>query len=177
MIKKILVSLILGIFLTLYLAQYNSSIHSFVAQGFKQAFCKALDCQVTFSIKKINLFWPSLELENVYVYPKNQEEWYWHADTFQCQFSWSYLLRQKKIDLRVSIHNLRAYSAFNNLIPDIAGHAQLMLAPSVGIPINLKEIYLNAASLTLKGIDKNASLRFNINSKKMNSHFLSLIHI
>ncbi|BDC35153.1 hypothetical protein Noda2021_11110 [Candidatus Dependentiae bacterium Noda2021] len=179
MIKKILLGLFLGVIATIVSLQYNESVQATISTEFKKAFEEALDCTVTFTLKRVNFFFPCLELEHVTVTPKSGNAWGWHTDSFSAGFSWPHLLLSKSIDLRVYIGTIQAQSLYTNKTLAIMPHIERMMKPTMGVPLALTELKLHKASFELKNENgsNHASIGWQSHSKKMPGIFKTIVHI
>ena len=179
MIKEIFLSLITGIIVTLFLAQYDSWVHEQIGLLFKQAFENSLDCSISFDVARVRFFKPALELEHVSVYPqKEHADWSWQCTRYRTGFSWWHLLRYATIDMWVAVDELQAKSHIRNNVPAIMEHIQeLMEGPDFFMPTFLKSLTLSKACLFIADGDLDACVRWNSESKKINDRFRTHFYV
>lgn len=179
MIKKIFFGLFLGIIGTIISLQYNESVQATISREFKKAFEEALDCQVEFSLKRINFFLPCLELEHMKVKSRKDNDWSWHTNFFSAGFSWFHLFLKRAVNLRVTIGTISACSQYDENKLAIMPHIERMMRPAMGVPISLSELKLQHASFELHDPDKKnkGTITWQSHSKKMSGTFKTIVHI
>ena len=87
MIKKILFALALGIGIVMVMLQEDPWFRARVAHHYARGFGDALDCVMECKVKKLNLFLPTLELEDVRVYPRGERTWEWQCKRYTTRLS------------------------------------------------------------------------------------------
>jgi len=70
MFKQIFSGLLLGLTLTLFVAQRSEWVHHEIEHAIQDVFLNSMDCHFTCKVARVNFFMPTLELVNVEVRPK-----------------------------------------------------------------------------------------------------------
>lgn len=149
-----------------------------VGDIFIDKFESALECTLHGSVKKIDFFWPCIELEDVVVRPSNDEQWQWHAKKLITRFTWRSLLGAGIVDLHIWLHELKMFSALCGGQLAILPYLQRAIAGiSPALPTFLKEAHFTASSLHVHDTDNNAQARiqFSCDTKKIDNTLRSSI--
>lgn len=165
-------SIIMAIFIILFLLSYDSSFKNLVELQVKRIFCQAFKSHLKGTVKRVNVLTGEIELENVLVTSYVQDDiWSWQAERFTIQFSWlSYIVRGK-FDISVNLDCLWAHSQVINSHIVIIDHLQSFIAGAEGFPATFKA--LTIAKGNFKLIDNERKLvystRFNGSYGAINS--------
>jgi len=173
MIKKLLCALILGIVCLLLIAQNDAWVKQVIADSVKNGFEKNFGATFVATIDSINFFSPSCEFVNVFVEPIDHQDWKWQAKRLTLQFSWLNFLLHRSIGLQVAFENIEMWSAKRENRIAIWDHVRLFFTGVGTIPIVIKSISLNPASLT---IPSTLFLKWHSESKKLASGFKSQVY-
>jgi len=180
MLKKLLVALLIGLCVTLYIAQDDSWVRETIGHYLKKTFEDELDCSIHFNLHELNFFSPRMVLKEIRVYPRGEKGWAWQCDQSEIAFSWFNLLGYGTVDMHVVMDSLQAESTIKNggiCLWD--EHMQkVMTMPYMFFPTFLKTLAINGATFTLKddsGIQ--ATFVWNSKSKKIKEIFKSHMQI
>jgi len=168
MIKKVLAGLFLGIVVTLFVMQEDPWVCDGAARAYVKMFSSVFDCTMSYgSVKKLNLFVPSIELNDVVVIPNDQQqEWQWQCKVCTTRFSWMHLLLFGMIDMHVGVEDLQAQSLLANNKLCIAKHIQkLVNSPQSFIPIFLKTVCFKNSQINFCNNDNSLRGTFSWNSE------------
>lgn len=180
MIKQFLCGIILGLIITIASLQYNPHVIQIIGDGFQQAFEQALDCKLTCTLDRVNLFSPAIVLSDVTVLPsQNANGWQWHAKKYVMYCSWWHLLLHGTIDLCVEMDDVVAESDFANGTLAIMPHLQKMAVGDPNVPMFVKYINLEKATfITHDHVHKREmALTWKSKTKKMGAWLRSHINV
>ena len=204
MIKKIFSSIFIGILATLFYAQYDPWVQelctSYIISYLKQQSAnKESGCSVSCQLESINFFTPTLIVRDVVVLSpasknnsgvqKNiigqnnneQSNWQWKAKKLIVSFSWLDLLRNRSIDLYLSMHGCHIESQVSDGSVAIGSYMAYFFSGSFyfPVPVYIKNIELVKSYLSLKDCTGKAHFfcSFTLLSKEVNKLFKSAIRI
>lgn len=134
-------------------------------------FSNAFQCAMRARVKRVNLFVPSIELEDVYVASatttnKNTPEWHWCCKRYTATSSWLSFVRTGKFVTTMTLTGFEARSTVKETTPAIMSHLNaLLFEPSV-MPITLRALRVRNGTILLTEMQKELffTLRFNSNS-------------
>jgi len=179
MFKRILFSFFIGGLITLYVIQDDPWVQQLVGNFFQQAVEHGLDCSLTYKVKRVNFFYPTIELEDVTMIPNNPDDgWILHAKTYTTRFTWHYLLGYGSIDMHLRFDECDVHSRMKKGKPAILSFIEKIInAPSAQIHTFLKEIVLHHARLQLVDEERDAvfTVRCDSESKKIESLLYSSV--
>lgn len=163
LLLKIIFGLVIGALVSIYLLQYEDQLKDMMSKNIKLFMKEFLNSEIEYDIKKINIFFPFVKIENVQVRPmKNPTDWYWHCKRISVSLSWIDILFFKRIQPKVVINNLEAYSQVkdNNLL--IGPHFQKLLfsGNDSAIPVIINDLKLNKSNFIAE--DKKLNFKFQI---------------
>jgi hypothetical protein len=161
MFKQIFSGLLLGLILTLFIAQRSEWVHRELEHAIQNTFLKTMDSKLTCKVARVNFFWPTLELVNVEVRPllrlllrqdcEGQEGlWRWSAKRYITGFSWLHLLLHRSIGLWIEVHELDVHSAMQSTSVAILPHLKTLVSEvAIDIPVNIDSLAIKHAQLHL----------------------------
>ncbi len=179
MFKQLFFALFAGLVCTIFIMQNDQHIKDTVIVHFTQLFEEALDCKFKGHVRCINFFYPSLELEDIEVCSRKEQQWSWKCKQYTTWFSWWNFLCSGTIDLHIMLNQLEARSDMHNGIIAIMDHIQrIMEEMSLDIPIALKSLVLYDASLYVCDpiVNINALVKWNSELKDIDGIVKSSIH-
>lgn len=171
-ISKIVFAILLGIALTTGLIQHQDEFKFSVKNKLKLLAETSLNCDIDFDVHKINLFSPAIELSNVYVCEKNNQDWFWQCKKLNINCSWLDYLFTKNFDAFVQFDELQMYTVSNNSDIAILPHLKkLILSDEINLPIAIKNLSINKALINLvdKELKIKTDLEFNCQAKYINN--------
>ena len=182
MLKRIIVSLLIGILLVLSFAPYDPWVRQHIGAKFKQAFESSIGCRITFDVENVNFLMPTLVLKNVLVGSKdpNDTSWHWRAHEYKVGFSWMHLIGLGSIDMWIQLDELKIVTSCANDSLAIAPHIQqLMVPPSWQIPLVLKALRLRKSELhiTDSASNLNFKMHWSSESRKVGDQFKTRLYI
>jgi len=182
MIKQIFSGLILGLVLTLLVAQRSEWVHHEIQTVIQDLFLENIDCHLTCKVSRVNFFWPTLELVNVAVNPLEDNDWKWNAKRYTTGFSWLNLILHRTVKLWIEIHDLDAHSTMHGTEIAILPHLQTLLSEvELDIPVDISSFVIKHATLHVEDEEADRQLELAMHAevhalrgqKKIHFSFLS----
>jgi hypothetical protein len=182
MIKRVIISLLFGIFIVLAYAPYDPWVKEQVGLAFKTTFEKNMKARIVFSMDQINLFSPKLVLNNVCVTPLDEEDtsWQWGAKTYSTGFSWANLFIFGSIEMWAQLDQLNMESLIKDGELTIAPHlALLMVPPNFSIPLHMQSLVMNKAQFKARDTQTGlqCSVRWSSESRLVGDQFKTRLYL
>ncbi len=180
MIKKIIISLILGLVTTTLIMQNDPLVHAVVERHFKDIFQAAGKCHLEGTIHNVNLLVPSVELVNVHISSVSEKKWNWHAKKFRIGCSWLHVICFGLLDLQVEVDDAYAESSFDQGNLAFMEHLNaLIFAPAGSLGAFLKSLQIRRGNLTAidSGSKSCVKVCWHSDSKKIDRMFKSQVYL
>src|SRR3990172_5425080 len=101
MLKKIIFAIILGIFGTIFFAQYVSWTHKKIVSLFQKMSKESLGGNFSCYVQAVNFFSPSITLHDVEMVSSDSDLWLWRCKKCEVTCSWLQLLFKGTLDHHV----------------------------------------------------------------------------
>lgn len=148
MIRKIILAFFLGSAFTLWRMPYDPFFQQFVAHQFTEFFNNAFDCKLSCARVRINLWIPSLILEEVHVVSQEGQGWSWSATKYSTHCSWWHIWSNRTLDLDMCFENFSAESDYKEGGGlSITPHVKKIVLGKPLIPVVIEQLKLQNASL------------------------------
>ena len=172
MIKRILISTVVGCIITVFFVQRDPWVHYQIGQLYKQIFAQSFDCIVEGTLENIDLFSrPHLKFSNFTVKDAHGK-WVWQAKEYATGFSWITLFLTGSFDVWVKAEKIFLSSECTQTNCAIAPHlTKLMKGPDLPIPLCLALVELINCDLTFVSSEGINSCRLDAQTRKTNDVF------
>ncbi|MCX5922236.1 MAG: translocation/assembly module TamB domain-containing protein [Candidatus Dependentiae bacterium] len=187
MIKKIIFAVLLGFVATVVFVQNHQWVHDRAAQKVAIILESIGNCTVEFKVQRVNLFSPSVTLEQVKAYPKSfnaqfsdAAPWSWESKTLTLSCSWFTLLFYGMVGLHVHLKDLQGQTIIEQgRIAVVEQHIRGMIEGPSDAPVFLKSLTFEKAHLVARYPDIHVAmdLDWSSESKNMNGIFKTNIHL
>lgn len=179
LILKFFAGILLGLVILCATLQYDPALQHHITTQIITSFEKSLQCNFKARCKSLNLFFPTLTLQDINVSPSHSSDWHWNAKCFSFSFSWFDYFWKKITPLHITVDTVTAYSILSKNNLAIYPHLKQMAIGEPDIPFSIKTFNLNPAHFTVKNIDTNHTyqLSWKSHSKSIQSLFKSHIQI
>lgn len=181
-IFSLFISLFLGALLTLFMAPLHPWVQQQAATIFKHAFENALGCSVSCRVRTVNLWSPSIEVEDLTVCPRNSDDvgWSWQCKKYTMGFSWYNFIRHGSLDIAISLDGIHAVTQVVNGVPAIKNHVvELLNGPKLPFPSFLQSIVFADASVQVNdpALQGSYYLKWKSESRQLKDRLKSRIYI
>lgn len=128
MIKKIILSLIIGLLIAFGTFLHEPWLHEWLESKIKNSFEETLNCSVVGKLQTFSLLFPAIYIEDMQMAPRNKDGgWHWQCKRFILRTHWWQLLTTKTIALDIDIEQFSGHSAFSDGKFAIEEHVQKMI--------------------------------------------------
>ncbi|HLC06607.1 MAG TPA: translocation/assembly module TamB domain-containing protein [Candidatus Babeliales bacterium] len=180
MLKKIIFAIILGIFGTIFFAQYDSWTHKKIVSLFQKMSKESLGGNFSCSVQAVNFFSPSITLHDVEMVSSDSDLWLWRCKKCEVTCSWLQLLFKGTLDQHVIMDGFECRSRVENSCLAIEPHMIAMMQQSF-LPFSseLKSVvFKNGCLYADDGTGKNeVSLFFNSSSLRIGNQIKTTMSI
>lgn len=161
---KIIGSLLFGFLVALYWAQHQEALKNFIKHTI-YTLPAFTDCSVTFDIKNINLFFPTVEFANFNVQSLHND-WQWQCDNGSFSFSWLDLFLHWAIHATIKLQHVHASSTvYNSNIP-LLNHLKKFLDKNGSpLPVRIENLILEKANLAIYNAPAKTKIFFSWDSQ------------
>ena len=150
-IIKIILSLLLGFCCAIALLQRDARFKHATERALARLCAEEFDFRLTGRVVAVNLFVPSIELENVQGRPLAGDAWSWQTQKYSLSSSWLAVLFQGALPLSFAMCNYRAHTYMGKNGPAIADHFQKLFAPvDLQMPVYLKSLIITDGQVTVE---------------------------
>ena len=170
MLKKISFALILGVFGTIFFAQYDSWTHKKIVLLIQKIAQESLGGNFSCCIQSINFFAPSLVLHDVEMRSADSDGWVWRCKKCEISCSWMQLLCKGIMDQHIEMDGFECSSRIEQSHLVIESHLMAMMQKSfLPFSTELKSIVFKNARFygTDEQLQSNVSLLFNSSSLRI----------
>jgi hypothetical protein len=177
--KKISFFLLIGLILTLFLAQFDPWVHNKLIYICQRIACESLGCTASFSIESLNFFSPSLVIRDIEMKALD-ETWLWKCKRCEMYSSWVQLLLKGVIDRHIIIDEFQCTSFIKDGVCAIEEHIIALISNSLlPIPSDIKSIVFKNSYICLSQENQQASvsLFFNSSSLKIEHQLKTMMSI
>lgn len=180
MFKQIFSGLLLGFIITLFVAQRSEWVHHEFEKAIQDLFLNTMDCRVTCKVVRVNFFWPTLELAQVEVKPKDlsHPNWHWSCKRYLTGFSWLHALMHRSLDIWIELHDVDAYSTMHETEIAITPHVKTLLSEvALDIPMNIHSLVVKRGKMQLEDADLNRNVSFEYHADARTQREIQKIHV
>lgn len=173
LLKKILLAFLLGFLSIFYVIQNHKNFKLIVQNKIEQLLKKSFECDFTFKIKRINLFSPFIELEEILVKENDNKEWKWTCKNLQFNCSWVDYILYGKFKANITMKKVDIFSALKDGTLSITPHLKkIILSNNPNVPLTVNEIKLKKSNLRImeNDFDISSSIDFNCEMKSINNY-------
>ncbi len=170
MLKKITFALMLGVFGTIFFAQYDSWTHKKIVLLFQRIAQESLGAHFSCSVHSVNFFAPSLVLYDVEMKSLDSDFWSWRCKKCEINCSWIQLLLKDIMDQYVAIDGFECRSRIEKSHLLIEPHIMAMMQkPFLPFAVELKSMVFKNAYFYASDehYKSEVSLFFNSSSLRM----------
>ncbi len=177
-IKKLICALLLGIIVTLFILQKQNRFKNIVKEKLQTFLQQSYDCEVDFEIANINMFFPSIQISNVIIKEKQNNNWNWKCDSIKFSCSWIDFIFRKQFYSTLEINNFLGYSIYKDNNLAILPHIKKLFAVDSDFPMVLKNAYMNNASIVFyePNLKLKSYLNWNSHSRLVENSFKTNIY-
>jgi hypothetical protein len=173
---------VVGVVVTVFFLQHDPTVKAYIARNIESFFADAFVCRMSCTVKRINFFYPSIELENVSVdsLPQQEGQWHWGCKRYINYFSWWNLVWHRALNLQVHIDNLSMESSMTHGQLAIAPHIQKLVETStLPVALEIHSILLHKAKIHLydTALHMDAGFTFHSQTKLMHDMLRTSVHI
>jgi hypothetical protein len=168
MIKKLFFAIILGIFCTLFVAQYDEWTHKKIIVLMQKIAQESLASHFSCRAIAVNFFTPSLVLYDVEVKPMNDDKWSWQCKQCELSCSWLQLLFKGTMDQHLVIDDFDCRSASSGVHLAIEPYIMVMTQQSfVPFSTSLKSMIFRNAHFFVRDEQHDVEGSFFFNSSSL----------
>ena len=175
MIIRIILSTLLGLCGTLFIAQKDPWVKQKVGDAFTHILATTFDCEVSgnvifFDVVNPRLFVTDLSMKAL------DNSWHWSTKIYRSGFSWIDFIKNRFIPLWVHMKDLEADSKVRAGVPTIFPHIRdLLKGPDLPVPLALSEAKVRSAVLSISDNDIKTVCHWDCDGRKeghsFHSHF------
>lgn len=175
MLKKIFLSILIGILSTIYFAQYDAWTHKKIIQLLQKISAESLGGNFSATLHAVNFFSPSLILYDVEMMPvgskmlpTDSDLWSWRCKKCEVTCSWLQLLFKGVLDQHVVVEGFECKSRMHNARPAIESHFMAMMEqPFVPFTTELKSVIFKNGFLSVTDDEAHAESAVWFNSSSL----------
>ena len=165
---RVFIALFIGFCITVSIIQRDKRFIYYLEQKLIEKFETIFDAHVTGEIVSVNFIFPSLSIKNIAVSDKGENEWYWHAKSVSCGFSWIQWLLSGKIPLHIKFDELNAFSVVKDDRLIITDHIKQLINQEAEQFV-LYRLNLSAAQCTIS-LQKNIVCTMHFHTEAASIH-------
>lgn len=181
MIKRIFLSFLVGIVITVLVMHDDPQFKQYIGNFYVRALQSSLDCTFDGTVERVNFLNSTLEFTDVSVRPcAPNQQWYWRCNKYVTSFSWWHFFVYGTVEMNLSLQGLQVDTVFQHGKLGIMPHIQKLLSGvSLAVPTFLKNLSFKDAQVCMRTADNATVFNFAINSssKSINNIFRSSIYI
>jgi hypothetical protein len=168
MFKKIILGIILGIFGTIFFAQYDQWTHKKIILLMQKVAKTSLGGNFSCSIQSVSFFAPSIVLSDLEMHSIDPDIWQWRCKRCEITCSWLQLLFKGILDQHIIIDGYECTSSIKNDRLAIEPHLMAMMAQSF-LPFlsDLKSVVFKNSSFCVDHDITQSRLSVNFNSSSL----------
>ncbi len=168
MFKKIILSIIIGIFATIYYAQYDSWTHAKIVYYMNHIAQKSLEGIFSATIHSINFFSPSIVLHDLEMKSIDSNLWIWRCKKCEVTCSWLQLLFKGVLDQHIIVEDFECISDIKNSHLAIEPHLLAMMQqPFIFFTTELKSAVFKNAFFSVDDQAKKIKCTVSCNSSSL----------
>ncbi len=130
MFKKIILGIILGIFGTIFFAQYDQWTHKKIVLLMQKVARESLGGNFSCSIQSVSFFSPSIILSDLEMHSIDADKWRWRCKKCEITCSWLQLLFKGVLDQHITIDGYECRSRCENADLAVEPHLMAMMEQS-----------------------------------------------
>ncbi len=168
MFKKIILGIILGIFTTIFLAQYDAWTHKKIVQLMQKVAHESLGGNFSCAVQSVSFFAPSMMLTDLEMNSIDPNAWQWRCKRCEITCSWLQLFFKGILDQHIVIDGYECKSSIQGDRLAIEPHLMAMMAQSF-LPFlsDLKSVVFKNGSLCINHNATQSQLSVNFNSSSL----------
>jgi hypothetical protein len=180
MFKKIILAFMLGIFGTIYFAQYDAWTHKKIIQLMQKVARESLGGNFSGTIQSISFFSPSIVLQDVEMLPTDSVAWSWRCKKCEITCSWLQLLFKGTLDQHMTIDGFECTSRMQDAHLSLEPHLMAMMEQSfVPFSTELKSVIFKNGFFCADDQEAEVELMvwFNSSSLRIGKHIKTTMSI
>lgn len=185
MLKKVIISLIIGIFITIFFAQHDPWTHQKIISYIQKNAREFLGADFSGLVHSIHFFSPSLIVHDIQMKSAldntvDSDQWIWRCKKCEVTCSWLQLLFKGVLEQHIIMDGFECRSLVENNRIAIESHLiALMNQPVPFIPTHIKSVIFKNSFLHFEDIHKEiqTSLWFNSSSLRIGQRLKTTISI
>lgn len=180
MLKKIILSIIIGLIGTIYFAQYDAWTHKKIMQLMQNVARESLGGNFSGTIQSMSFFSPSIVLHDIEMLSLDPEQWSWRCKKCEIACSWLQLLFKGTLDQHMIIDGFECRSHVYNGRLALEPHLMAMMDQSfVPFSTELKSVIFKNGFFCVDDQETKSemALSFNSSSLRIGKHIKTTMSI
>jgi hypothetical protein len=168
MLKKIFLSVLIGIIGTIFFAQYDQWTHQKIVQLLQKIAREQLKGNLSATVQAVSFFTPSITLTDLQMSSVDAHDWQWRCKKFEMTCSWLQLIFKGILDQHAVVEGYECKTAFTTSGLAIEPHINAMMQQSfVPFETELKSVVFKNGCLRVDHDNGDNELFINFNSSSL----------